>query len=54
MFQHQALNKRLLCVILEGLLLTMFPENKFDEVFRKLHSRSPRVKGCATSQTTNN
>lgn len=32
-------------VILEGLLVTMFPDNKFQEVFRKLHSRSPRVKG---------
>ncbi|ELT94954.1 hypothetical protein CAPTEDRAFT_222037 [Capitella teleta] len=45
MFQHQALNKRLVCVILEALLLTMFPDNKFAEVFRKIHSRSPRVRG---------
>ena len=44
MFQHQRLNKRLVYVILEGMLETLFTDNKFPEVFRKLHSRSQRVK----------
>lgn len=43
MFQYQTLNKRLMYVILEGILETLFPDNKFPEVFRKMHSRSPRV-----------
>ncbi len=44
MFQHPTLNKRLVYVILEGILETLFPENKFEELFRKLHSRSPRLR----------
>lgn len=43
MFQHPRLNRRLVYVILEGLLETIFPENKFHDTFRKLHSQSPRV-----------
>lgn len=43
MFQHKALNKRLVYVLLEGMLETMFPDNKFQDIFRQLHSRSPRV-----------
>ncbi|XP_064614649.1 sorting nexin-13-like [Liolophura sinensis] len=43
MFQHKALNKRLVYVLLEGMLETMFPDNKFKDIFRQLHSRSPRV-----------
>ena len=44
MFQHRTLNKRLVYVILEGILETLFPDHKFPEVFRTIHSRSPRVK----------
>ena len=44
MFQHQKLNRRLVYVILEGLLETIFPDNKFQEAFHKIHSQSPRVK----------
>ena len=44
MFQYQHLNKRLAYVILEGVLETMFPDNKFDEVFRKIHTRSSRAR----------
>jgi sorting nexin-13 len=47
MFQHPILNKRLVYVILEGILETMFPGHKFPEVFRTIHSRSPRVKKVA-------
>lgn len=43
MFQHQKLNRRLVYIVLEGLLETIFPDNKFQETFRKLHSQSPRV-----------
>lgn len=44
MFQHAKLNRRLVYVMLEGLLETIFPDNKFQETFRKLHSQSPRLK----------
>ncbi len=44
MFQHARLNRRLAYVVLEGMLETLFPDNKFPEVFRKMHSRSPRVR----------
>lgn len=44
MFQQNTLNRRLVFVLLEGILETLFPDNKFGEIFRKLHSRSPRVK----------
>lgn len=43
MFQHQQLNRRLVYVLLEGFLETMFPQCKFPELFIKLHSRSPRT-----------
>ncbi|XP_076461622.1 sorting nexin-13-like [Babylonia areolata] len=44
MFQHKRLNRRFLFVFLEGVLETLFPENNFDQLFRKQHSRSQRVK----------
>lgn len=44
MFQHPKLNRRLVYVVLEGLLTTIFPDNKFEETFRKLHSQSPRIR----------
>lgn len=42
MFQIKALNKRLVYVCLEGVIQTLFPDNKFPELFEKLHSRSNR------------
>ncbi|XP_065840378.1 LOW QUALITY PROTEIN: sorting nexin-13-like [Oscarella lobularis] len=39
MFQHPRLNKRLLYVLFEDLLDTLFPENKFKEILQMLHSR---------------
>ena len=51
MFQHERLNKRLVYVIFEGMLETLFPDNKFDDVFRKIHSRSPRVKKNSATTT---
>nr|XP_006822119.1 PREDICTED: sorting nexin-13-like [Saccoglossus kowalevskii] len=44
MLQHQTLNKRLMYVCLEGMLETLFPDNKFPEVFTKLHSRSVKLR----------
>ncbi|XP_074658883.1 sorting nexin-13-like [Tubulanus polymorphus] len=44
MFQHECLNRRLVYVFLEGFLETLFPDNKFRDVFRKIHSQSGRVK----------
>ena len=44
MFQHRALNKRLVYVIFEGMLTTLFPDHSFPEVFQKIHSGSPTAK----------
>jgi len=44
MLQYPALNKRLVIVILEGAIKTIFPDHLFDLVFQKLHSRSSRVR----------
>ena len=43
MFQHQTLNKRFVYVFLEGVIITLFPQNKFQELFTRLHSQSERV-----------
>ena len=43
MLQHPTLNKRLVYLILEGLLETVFPKNHFHKLFADFHSRSPRV-----------
>lgn len=43
-FQHVNLNKRLFYVMFEAFLETTFPENKFDEIFQKIHkSKSSRT-----------
>ena len=39
MFQHINLNKRLLYVISEAFLETIFPDNKFKEIFLKCHTK---------------
>lgn len=44
MFQHRQLNRRLVYVFLEGVIITLFPYNKFSDLFCKLHSRSSRLK----------
>ncbi|XP_065220750.1 sorting nexin-13-like [Planococcus citri] len=41
MFQHQVLNKRLVYVFFEGILVTLFPN--LNGLLQKLHSQSPRV-----------
>ena len=38
-FQHVNLNKRLLYVMAEAFLETTFPDNKFKEIFTKIHSK---------------
>jgi len=43
LFQHKELNKRLLYVILEGVIRTAFPNNKIDEVLTRIYSLSPRI-----------
>ncbi|XP_071484114.1 sorting nexin-13-like [Diadema antillarum] len=50
MLQNQMLNKRLFYVLLENLLQTLFPENKFNEIFQKLHSQSPRIRARKEKQ----
>eukprot|EP00092_Neocalanus_flemingeri_P008846 GFUD01009520.1.p1 GENE.GFUD01009520.1~~GFUD01009520.1.p1 ORF type:complete len:981 (+),score=238.89 GFUD01009520.1:139-3081(+) len=44
MLQFPALNRRLVIVILEGGIQTIFPDHDFNLVFNKLHSRSSRVR----------
>ena len=44
LLQYQALNKRLVIVILEGVIQTVFPQHHFDVVFKKLHSKSSRIR----------
>ncbi|XP_050827663.1 sorting nexin-13 isoform X3 [Serinus canaria] len=43
MFQHSQLNKRMVYVFLERFLETLFPQNKFPELFHKLHSKSKQM-----------
>lgn len=42
--QNRHLNRRLCYVILERLLVTIFPNNRFERILPKLHSKSPRTK----------
>jgi len=52
LFQHQTLNKRLFFVLFEGIVKTIFPRNKFDEIFDKIYAHSPRIssnKGAAAT-----
>eukprot|EP00088_Acartia_fossae_P061602 TRINITY_DN74053_c0_g1_i1.p1 TRINITY_DN74053_c0_g1~~TRINITY_DN74053_c0_g1_i1.p1 ORF type:complete len:172 (-),score=15.71 TRINITY_DN74053_c0_g1_i1:50-523(-) len=44
MLQYSTLNRRLVIVLLEGLLLILFPNHNFKEMFIKLHSRSERTR----------
>ncbi|XP_066586117.1 sorting nexin-13-like [Prorops nasuta] len=44
LFQRPILNRRLLYVLLEGIIETLFPENNLVLIFRNLYSVSPRVK----------
>lgn len=39
-FQYASFNKRILYVLLEGILEQLFPDNKFSEIFRKIHART--------------
>ena len=42
--QHEELNLRFCCVFLEGIMKKVFPSNKFEEIFKKFHTMSPRVR----------
>ncbi|KAG1652092.1 Sorting nexin-13 [Nymphon striatum] len=44
MFQNKTLNKRLIYVLLEGVLATLFYSNNFKETFQKLHSHFQKIK----------
>lgn len=49
MFQNEILNRRLVIVLIESLLMELFPENRMKEIIMKLHSCSNR-KGENTNQ----
>ena len=42
MFQHKRLNKRLLFVMIEAVLQTLFPQNQLDQAFRQIHIKTQR------------
>lgn len=52
MFQHAALNRRLTYVLLEGFLATLFPSNRFSELFRRMHAESPTISTTSLSSTS--
>uniref|UniRef100_A0A1Y1KDV6 Sorting nexin-13 n=1 Tax=Photinus pyralis TaxID=7054 RepID=A0A1Y1KDV6_PHOPY len=39
LFQRPVLNRRLLCVLLEGILMTLFPEKSMSSIFQKLYGK---------------
>ncbi|XP_012285877.1 sorting nexin-13 isoform X2 [Orussus abietinus] len=45
LFQRPVLNRRLLYVLLEGIIENLFPQTDLVTIIRKLYSVSPRVKG---------
>ncbi|KAL6437310.1 hypothetical protein ACFW04_005074 [Cataglyphis niger] len=51
LFQRPVLNRRLLYVLLEGVVETLFPQNNLVTVFRKLYSVSPRVKSKSKTRS---
>jgi len=42
MFQHVNLNRRLFYVLFEATLENIFPENKFNEIFKKMHETNSK------------
>ncbi len=40
--QRGHLNRRLVYVLVERLVVTLFPDNRFEQILPKLHSKSPR------------
>ena len=44
LFQRPVLNRRLLLVLIEGLISALFPEKRLANALATLHSRSPRVR----------
>lgn len=54
MFQRPILNRRLVYVLLEGVLANLFPEKNMVEIFQKLHSKSKRYQDkCKLSTLIN-
>ncbi|XP_071563914.1 sorting nexin-13 isoform X3 [Temnothorax nylanderi] len=51
LFQRPVLNRRLLYVLLEGVVETLFPQNNLVTVFRKLYSVSPRVRSKSKAKS---
>ncbi|XP_017794033.1 PREDICTED: sorting nexin-13-like [Habropoda laboriosa] len=50
LFQRPVLNRRLLYVLLEGIIETLFPQNNLADIFRKLYLVSPRLQQRNTMQ----
>ncbi|CAK9818287.1 Sorting nexin-13 [Anthophora quadrimaculata] len=50
LFQRPVLNRRLLYVLLEGIVETLFPHNNLADIFRKLYLVSPRLQQRNTMQ----
>ncbi|CAH2074307.1 unnamed protein product, partial [Iphiclides podalirius] len=43
MLQTQEINRRLIFVLLEAILINLFPDNNFQDLFKKIYSNSSRV-----------
>ncbi|CAG9096368.1 unnamed protein product [Plutella xylostella] len=43
LFQSQEINRRIIFVFLECILLNLFPDNNIEDIFRRLYADSPRV-----------
>ncbi|KAG7307156.1 hypothetical protein JYU34_007303 [Plutella xylostella] len=43
LFQSQEINRRIIFVFLECILLNLFPDNNIQDIFRRLYADSPRV-----------
>ncbi|XP_076269181.1 sorting nexin-13-like isoform X2 [Rhynchophorus ferrugineus] len=54
LFQRPILNRRLLYVLLEGVLCTLFPEKDIGPLLRKLHSKSKRLNHSNFQDSTKN
>lgn len=51
-FQRPILNRRLLYILLEDILSTLFPEKNVSEIFVKLYSKSKRYQEKVKQKNT--
>ena len=52
LMQYRELNFRFCCVLLEGIVKKIFPSNKFEEIFEKFHTSSPKIRSYNRKKET--